>query len=86
MDSGHQPQDDCALVHHGAEHAVSGGRADVVVERATWSLDWDQRAKAVGVVSGRYLEVAMILKIFLVFERFFSFFSAQGFLWLVSAF
>ena len=64
MDSGHQPQDDCALVHHGAEHAVSGGRPDVVVERATWSLDWDQRAKAVGVVSGRYLEVAMIQKFF----------------------
>ena len=64
MDSGHQPQDDCALVHHGAEHAVSGGRPDVVVERTTWSLDWDQRAKAVGVVSGRYLEVAMIQKVF----------------------
>ena len=64
MDSGHQPQNDCALVHHGAEDAVSGGGADVVVERATWSLDWDQRAQAVRVVSGRYLEAAMNLKVF----------------------
>ena len=64
MERGHQPQDDSALVHHGAEHAVPGGRANVVVERTTWSLDWDQRAQTVGVVSGRYLEVAMILKVF----------------------
>merc|ERR1719158_1810247 len=48
-------EDNGARVQHCAEESVPCRSADVVVERATWRLDRDQRAKAVCVVSCCYL-------------------------------
>ena len=60
MDNLSKPEDHCSWVHHSAEDPVSSCGADVVVERTTRFLNWDQRAKAVGVVSRCHLKCFLL--------------------------
>ena len=60
LDNLSKPEDHCSWVHHSAEDPVSSCSADVVVERTTRFLNWDQRAKAVGVVSRCHLKCFLL--------------------------
>ena len=92
-----KPEDHGACVHHGAEDPVPCCRPNVVVERTTWLLDGDQRAKAVRVVSRCHLQIWIeffyCTKITFKWFRscsfsatLFAFSKSQGFLNLISAF
>ena len=60
LDNLSKPEDHCSWVHHRAEDPVSSCSTDVVVERTTRFLNWDQGAKAVGVVSRCHLKCFLL--------------------------